>query len=83
MLALALYIRIGSCVAASNGQDALVGVLYLFIYTLGIYTFLLLALASRPCIALFQSSQSPFVIAEENRRSHHYSDRILLLLEDN
>ena len=67
--------------AASNGQDALMGALYLFIYTLGMaIPFLLLATGIRLCIALFQSSQTPSIVAEENRWSHHHYYGILLLL---
>ena len=66
--------------AASNGQDALVGSLSLYLYIRDGHPILALSTGIRPCIALFQSSQTPSLVAEENRWSHHhyYGDSITL-----
>ena len=60
--------------AASDGQDAYGELFISLVYTLGMaLPFLLLALAPSLVLPYFVS-QTPFVIAEENGGSHHYSN---------
>ncbi len=66
--------------AASMDKDALMGAVYLFIYTLGMaIPFLFLALASGIRSPLLYSSQTPFVVAEEDQRTIILMGILLLL----